>query len=556
MDIYKIREQLKTKQIYDIPIRVTFYARVSTEKDEQLNSLENQKAYYKDFISSNKQWSYVDGYIDEGLSAITTTKRERFNDMIEDAKSGKFDLIITKEVSRFARNLLDSIHFTRDLLRSNVGVFFQGDNINTADDEGELRLSIMATLAQEESRKISSRVKFGHAQAIKNGVVLGNSRLYGYDKDKGKLVINEAEAEMVKELFELYSTNEYSLKQIEDVFWDRGYRNHKGNKIAHNTMSNILSNPKYKGYYVGNKVKIVDMFTKKQKFLDESEWHIFKDETSLIVPAIVSEEVWEKANTTLNARSQCVKSRTSSFKRENLFTSKIICTEHNVPFYLKENADKRGNNNPTWRCSHKIKNGAKSCLSVSIYENDLKEMLSEAIMSMTADVDSITDKYIKYYTMINESSKLDDEIEKRKKAITFIEKKKDKILEYNINGKISDDEFIRRNDEFNLELIDIKAEHDKLIIGKNKSNGFLKEITNIKEVLKKCCADGKNIEVNKKTVDLLVDKIYVTPFEHNEMNIQIALKSANKATYSYHRNKGCSGNTFKKMIEAYENSVK
>ena len=210
MDIHTARQWLKAKSIYDIPMRVTYYARVSSEKDEQLNSLGNQISYYEDFIKKNPNWTYVEGYIDEGLSAATTKKRENFHRMVDDGKAGVFDFIITKEISRFARNTLDSISFTRELLNAGVGVFFQNDNINTLDEDSELRLTIMSGIAQDELRKLSSRVKFGHAQAIKKNVVLGNSRIFGYVKDGGRLVIDQDEAPMVRELFELYATGQYS----------------------------------------------------------------------------------------------------------------------------------------------------------------------------------------------------------------------------------------------------------------------------------------------------------------------------------------------------------
>ena len=127
MDVHTIRQTLRTKSIYDIPLRVTFYARVSSESDEQLNSLGNQVSYYEELIGKNARWTYVDGYIDEGLSAATTKKRENFHRMVEDGKAGLFDLIITKEITRFARNTLDSIQYTRELLNAGVGVFFQNE---------------------------------------------------------------------------------------------------------------------------------------------------------------------------------------------------------------------------------------------------------------------------------------------------------------------------------------------------------------------------------------------------------------------------------------------
>lgn len=162
MDIYSTRERIRKENInfMNLPLRVTFYARVSTDFNVQLNSLDNQITYYITPISSEKNpnWEYVDGYVDEGISGVSTAKRERFNEMIEDAKAGMFDLIVTKEVSRFARNTLDGIRFTRELLSSGVAVYFQNDNINTLDEDSELRLTIMSSMAQDESRKISTRV--------------------------------------------------------------------------------------------------------------------------------------------------------------------------------------------------------------------------------------------------------------------------------------------------------------------------------------------------------------------------------------------------------------
>ena len=201
MDILNIRTLLRTKSIYDIPLRVTFYARVSSDTEEQINSLDNQISYYEEFIQKNEKWTYVPGYVDEGLSGISTKKRKHFNEMIADAKEGMFDLIITKEISRFARNTLDSLQYTRELLNMGVGVFFQNDNINTLDEDAELRLTIMSSIAQDELRKLSSRVKFGHQQAIKSSVVLGNSRIFGYKKEDKRLVIDESQAPMVRDLF-------------------------------------------------------------------------------------------------------------------------------------------------------------------------------------------------------------------------------------------------------------------------------------------------------------------------------------------------------------------
>ena len=245
--------------------------------------------------------------------------------MVEDAQTGKFDLIVTKAVSRFARNTLDSLMFSRKLLEVGVGIWFDTDGILNLDKDGELRLSIFSALAQDESAKKSESVKFGLHEAIKKGTVFGFDNMFGYRKKDGKLMIDEKEAPAIRKLFELYATDQYSMKQIEQILYNDGFRNHNGNKLSHATMAHIIRNPKYKGYFCGNKVTVEDMFSKKMVFKPETEWVMFKDES--IVPAIVSEELWEKANALLAVRSLDVKQRQNKCNRPNLMTGKLYC-EH------------------------------------------------------------------------------------------------------------------------------------------------------------------------------------------------------------------------------------
>ena len=259
MDIYDIRNALSSgKTIYDLPLRVTYYARVSTDKDEQLHSLSAQIRYYNELIRRNPQWIFVEGYIDEGISGTTVVKRENFLRMIQDAQLGHFDFIVTKEISRFSRNTLDSIQYTQELLRCGVGVLFESDNINTLMPDAELRLTIMSSIAQDEVRKISERVKFGFKRAIENGVVLGNDRIWGYEKEKGKLVVKEEEAKIVRMIFDLYANERMGIRTIANYLSSHGYKNSKGNNFSFSTIRGILCNPKYKGYYCGRKSSKID----------------------------------------------------------------------------------------------------------------------------------------------------------------------------------------------------------------------------------------------------------------------------------------------------------
>ena len=556
MDVHSIRQQLKTKSIYDIPMRVTFYARVSSEKDEQLNSLDNQISYYRDFIKKNANWEFVEGYIDEGLSGISTQKRENFNNMISDAKAGLFDLVITKEITRFARNTLDSIQYTRDLLSYGVGVFFQNDNINTLDEDSELRLTLMSGIAQEELRKLSSRIKFGHQEAIKKNVVLGNSRIFGYRKDNKRLVIDEKEAEMVRELFTLYATDQYSMKQIEDIFWNKGYRNNNGKKICHSTMSNTISNPKYKGYYVGNKVKIVDMFTKKQKFLPPEEWVMFKDETGEIVPAIVSEELWEQANAVLKRRSRDVKNRQNQCNHPNLLTGKMYCTHCGKLYYRKDSKDRKGNVLSRWICSGKINNGADSCPSFTIYEEEIKEILYEVFKDTAEDAKLIIEEYTNIYAEMTEKDVSSGELQKLKDRLELLSKKKSKLLEYNIAGEISDRDFVEMNRQISEESADIYSTIEEMENEINSRAGYKQKIEEIKSILQKAESEASSKMIDSAFVNKYIDKIFVTPIDNATAEISVKIFTGETVEKQLQNIRGRTGHTFKKMIESYENSMK
>ena len=569
MDIHSIRQALRTRSIYDIPLRVTFYARVSSESDEQLNSLGNQVSYYEEYIRKNSAWEYVPGYVDEGLSAATTRKREDFHRMVEDGKTGSFDLIITKEITRFARNTLDSILYTRELLSAGVGVFFQNDNINTFDEDSELRLTIMSGIAQDELRKLSGRVKFGHAQAIKNGVVLGNSRIFGYVKDGGRLVIDEGEAPMVRELFELYATGDYSMKQIETLFWDKGYRNHNGKKIAHTTMSGMISNPKYKGYYVGNKVKVIDLFTKKQKFLPPEEWVMFKDESGEIVPAIVSEELWDRANAVLKKRSEDVKGRQGICNHANLLTGKLYCTHCGAAYYRRESIDRQGNKNSKWVCSGKIKNGADSCPSFAVYEEELKPLLFEVFRETEADAQALVEEYIEMYKALGDGEDTAKQIAALRQQIELAQKKKSKLLGYNAAGQLSDRDFLSMNKECEKEIATAERQIYDLEQQQLSREDFRRQIDTIRRVLREAERDAAQGLISKEFVDRYIDRIFATPEEDGSLRLQIKIFTGEstekylenlRSSAAHHRTEGLSdagstGHTFKKMIESYEKNL-
>lgn len=457
MDVRRIRAELRMgRPLYDLPLRVTFYARVSTDQDEQINSLENQVQYYTELIQSRPAWRFVPGYIDEGISGGTTKKRDNFNRMIRDAKEGMFDFIITKEISRFSRSTLDSIKYTQELLENNVGVLFQNDNINTLDTDSEFRLVIMAGVAQDEIRKLSERLKFGFRQAIKNGHVLGNDKLYGYDKKDCVLTVNEKEAEIIRLVFELYGNQRLGVRTVSKRLTELGYTSREGNAFNTLTIRHILENPKYKGWYCGNKTQSMDYRTKKNAPLEEHEWVMYPDPS---IPAIVPEELWNRANALYKKRREETMSHSSgvSFQNRYPYSAKIYCEEHGTTFHRQVLESKKGRQE-IWRCKVYRTHGRAACSAPPIRSCDLDAILSEIFNRIVKDKQAIIDSLVTVISNVPKEVDYDRLSNQVQAEMEEIGKKKDRLLDLSIAGALTVEEFKQRNDAFNAQLTQCESQ--------------------------------------------------------------------------------------------------
>ena len=562
MDIYEVINRMRTerKQIEDFNLRVTYYARVSTTRDEQTMSIENQESHFREMIQRNTNWKYVEGYADR-IRGENAENRIQFQRMIQDAYDGKFDLILTKEVSRFARNTIDSLTYTRDLLKHGVGIFFMTDNICTIEPDSELRLTIMSSIAQDEVRKLSERVKFGHRKAIENGRVIGNSRIFGYDKDNAKLVINEKEAEMVRLIFETYATGNYGLRDLEQILWDKGYRSRAGKLIHHNTIGGIIQNPKYKGWYCGNKVKITDYRTKQQKFLPPEEWVMFKDETGEIVPAIVSEELWDKANEIFAERSMKVKATDRSAKKTSPLSGKIICGVHGVPFWRTSYSKELHRDEPIyeWICREKKKGKAADCPTTAIYEKELYAILSDVFINLAENIDSYIEQFVNLYDNEDKDKTGDREAEEMQKQIAALETKKEKLLDLYTDDAITKTEFRNRNDALNTDITRLKMQLNELRRESRGKSELLRDMKDIRNAFNNDLVVRDGV-LDRQTVndmsDLLIDKIVVYPEKARTMRLEVCLKLGITEERHCPSLTPRSGIIMKKMIESYQNSAK
>ncbi len=495
MDLCKIRNEIsKGESIYNIPLRVTFYARVSTDKDVQLNSLDNQILYFKNFIMENSNWNYIPGYIDEGISGTSVKKRTNFLKMIRDAKEGEFDLILTKEISRFSRNTVDSIKYTQELLASDVGVLFLSDNINTILPDSELRLTIMSSIAQEEVRKLSERVRFGMKRSREKGHVLGNNVITGYTKEKGKLKIDDKEAKMVRRIYSLYASGEYGLSKISKILYEEGYKTKKGDYIHVTTLRRMITNPKYKGFYCTNTVMTKDYQNKKQIRLPMEEWII--EDSKGEIPAIVSVELWDKANKLLKIKKVNYLKNVEEprmFSKRYPYSGNIYCCHHNCKYKRVNN-----NGNSYWICNEYAMHGDKTCKSPKLYERELDKIFKKIYSYLINNFDEVKNKLINIYKSTNFN--VCNVIKKLKKEINNLDYKKESILELYIEKTIKKNEFETRNNKYNNEIEKIKNEIKEL--EKKDIDSTIKQIKKLEL--------GEFINENfEKLSKLLIEKIEV-----------------------------------------------
>ncbi len=522
MNILTIRNEMRNgKTIFDLPLRVTFYARVSTDKDEQLNSLENQVQYYTELIQSKPNWAYVDGYVDEGISGTSTKKRDSFNRMIADAKAGRFDFIITKEISRFSRSTLDSIQYTQELLEHNVGVLFQNDNINTLDSDSEFRLVVMAGVAQDEVRKLSERLKFGFRQAIKNGHVLGNDKLWGYDKKDCVLTINEYEAQAVRRIFDLYANRQMGIRRISQTLYEEGFTSRKGNEFNVLTIRHILCNPKYKGWYCANMSQTVDYRTKRKIFLDESEWIMYPDPS---IPAIVSEELWDRANALYKQRSKQMMSHQSGagFHNRYPYSGKIICEEHNASYHRQVRKSAKGEKE-IWQCRVYRQKGAAGCQAPQLHTYELDEIMASIFSQLAQNKQAIVDAVVKIIQSIPDKRDYSRDKKRLEDDLFSLHAKKDRLLEMSIEGAITTVEFKKRNDGFNEQISRLEEQLETLYEEEQKSKRSKDQLEQIRTALERELSfeDGVNSELVTTILDHIVVKKDSTK---EEIHLDITLK--------------------------------
>ena len=441
-------------------MKVASYCRVSTDRDDQANSFESQQRWFKEYIDRQPDWELYQVYADEGITGTSTKKRAAFNRMIDDAHMGKFQLILTKEVSRFSRNILDTISYTRELKALGIGVVFMNDGINSLEPDAELRLSIMGSMAQEESRKTSSRVKWGQTRRMEQGVVFGRS-LLGYDVKDGHITVNPEGAEIVKLIFCKYGMEKKGTSVIARELREAGYKSLTGNiKWSNTYIIKVLKNEKYVGDLVQKKTITPDYLSHTKKYNHgEEDLVIIRDHHE----PIIDRELWNIVQSEMKKRDR-KGNYDGGHSNRYVFSGKIKCGECGASFVSRKKKRKDGTEYRRWGCFTATTEGTRcqdiqgnevGCNIGKMLRDELAmDILKQSLASLQMDVDGIiqnvTDIAMEAIRAGEEQGT--DRPEALEYQIEQLTKKKADVLDAFFSRQITKNEMKLVNERYDLEL--------------------------------------------------------------------------------------------------------
>lgn len=472
------------RKIVDMRKRVAAYCRVSTDHEDQANSFESQQRYFRQYIERNPDWELYEIFADEGISGTNTKKRSEFKRMIACAKEGDFDLIITKEISRFARNTLDSIYYTRDLKKHGVGVIFMNDNINTLDGDAELRLAIMSSIAQEESRKTSERVKWGQKRQMEQGVVFGRSML-GYDVKDGKMTVNEDGAKIVRLIFHKFANENKGTHVIARELREAGITPMRVKEWSNTVILRVIRNEKYCGDLVQKKTFTPDFLSHEKKYnRGEEEFVIIKDHHE----PIVSRELFEKANRILDEKSLTQEGKAKHSNRYP-FSGKIKCGCCGSSYVARYKNRKNGTRYKAWRCYKSATQGSPhtdkagnplGCSNPSIRNEDAVHIMYLVTRSLQLEEKKITANLLSVIQSVLSVNTNYSHIEKLKEQIQTVEDKRTQLIDLCISGAITKQEFITKREACDKEICELQdtiSGIDQQHLLADQQESVMKEIT-------------------------------------------------------------------------------
>ncbi|WP_422118565.1 recombinase family protein [Gardnerella sp. DNF00476] len=498
-------------------LRVVAYCRVSTDSEEQATSYDTQVQHYTDYISRNPLWEFAGIYADDGISGTSTKKRVGFNDMIHDCMSGKVDMVITKSISRFARNTIDCLKFVRQLKDKNIPIIFEKENINTMEASGELLLTIMASLAQQESASLSQNVKLGLKFRYQEGKVQINHNWFlGYTKDdEGNLVILEQEAKVVRRIYREYLEGA-SLRDIAEGLEKDGIKNGAGHLKWHlSNIKTILQNEKYIGDALLQKTITTDFINHVRIKNDGTEPQYYvKDSHASIIPRDIFFKVQEEMVRRANMFSGEENKKRRVYSSKYALSSLCVCSKCG-DVYRRIAWNNRGVRSIVWRCCTRWENGPSACDAPTVKEEELQSATVKAINKVFSISDEVLDmlknniREIIAGNNLNEIETVDKRIaDKQAILLTLLKAKKDYTKTAN-------------------EIDELKVKKQQLLIEKAGQEDAKRRIREMEDFLKNerhdiSEYDEKLVRKYIKKIKVYEDKFSVTFKSEISVNIERA----------------------------------
>lgn len=435
-------------------IRAAAYCRVSTDREDQIHSLESQQRYFRSYIEEHPGWKLSRLYVDEGVTGTSAVRRKGFRSMLEDAGNHQFDLLLTKEISRFARNTLDSIRYTRWLKERGIGVLFLNDGICTLDADAELRLTILASIAQEESRRTSERVRWGQKRSMEQGTVFG-SRLLGYEVEKGRIRIREEEAETVRQIFRKFLEEGKGAERIAKELEQMGVPTSAGRfRWSGTAVLRILRNEKYTGDLIQGKTYTEDYLSHHRK--------INRGERELVAvrnhhPPVIDRETFQRTAEELERRGG--KQRQGSrYSGRYPLSGKLycgFCGRTMVP-HRKHKPD--GTVLLYWRCAEAARHGRKreedgrikGCDGRLVRDDFLRARIQEEAEPLLPEPEDLKAFLLPLLrdSMTGQSVRLRKEREAR---LAFLGGQEERLLDYCLEGELGPEEYRERKEKIQKE---------------------------------------------------------------------------------------------------------
>lgn len=499
-------------------MRVAAYCRVSTDSEDQLHSYRSQVQYYTDLIEKNKEWVMTEIYADEAITGTQITKREGFQRMISDCMDGKIDMVITKSISRFARNTLDTLKYVRMLKENNVAIFFEDENINTLTMDGELLLVVLSSVAQQEVENISDNVKKGLKMKMKRGELVGFQGCIGYDYDPEtkSISVNPDEVEIVKYIFTRYVQGAGSFV-ISRELNELGYKTKLGNDWTQSTVIGVIKNEKYKGDILLGKTFTVDPISKRRlENLGEEDQFYIKNHHE----PIISEEMFDKAHEILKKRGksrsalhQVSAGKREKFTRQYAFSCMLECG------FCGSNLSRRRWHSGSdyskiiWSCVTGTKKGKKFCPdSKGIPEKVIEDAFIESYKLLCGDNREVLDEFIERVEVTLSESNIEKSIEKIDKEITSIESKKKKLLDMCLEDKIDQLTYEAKMEELSEKSKKLLVERQDYVAKQDDEKNLKRRTKEFKALLEK---NQVLEEFDRGVFESIIEKVIVGEIDEN-----------------------------------------